>query len=50
MIPRAKTEAFAKAPPVKAFKRPKIPLSVLEDNWANCVVSIPGKTTCAPKR
>ena len=50
MIPNAKTEALAKAPPVKAFKIPKIPLSVLEDNSANCVVSIPGRTIWAPKR
>ena len=32
MIPKAKIDAFAKAPPVKAFKRPNNPSSVLAAN------------------
>ena len=50
IIPKAKTEAFAKAPPVNAFKSPRSPESVLDANDPNCEASIPGSTTCAPKR
>ena len=51
IIPNAKTEAFANAPPVKAFNRPPIPpASKLPENSASLEASIPGNTTCAPKR
>src|SRR5690606_6629287 len=50
MIPKAKTEALAKAPPVNAFNKPNKPDSVLLCNFSNLAASIPGKTTCAPKR
>jgi hypothetical protein len=51
MIPNANTEAFANAPPVKAFsKPPKPPSSNFPAKSANHDASMPGNTTCAPKR
>ena len=48
-MPNAKTEAFAKAPPVNAFNIPKRPPpSARLLNSESCIESIPGKTTCAP--
>ena len=49
IIPRANTDAFAKAPPVKAFKIPNNPPpSVLLESSPSWTESIPGRTTCAP--
>jgi len=35
IIPNAKTEAFANAPPVKAFKIPNTPSPAFADKFAN---------------
>ena len=45
IMPKAKTEAFANAPPVKALSKPKIPCSVFSAMRPNFVESIPGRTT-----
>ena len=46
IIPKAKIEAFAKAPPVKALRIPKRPPpSDLEERSDNASESTPGRTT-----
>jgi len=50
MIPKAKTEAFEKDPPVNISRIEPIPFLVCPAKLASWVASIPGRVTCAPKR
>ena len=45
IIPKANTDAFANAPPVKAFNNPAIPPSKFPAKPASLLASIPGRVT-----
>ena len=50
IIPKAKIEAFEKAPPTKASSRPNMPPFELLLKLASLLGSIPGKTIKEPSR